>query len=44
MTLEVDGYVLHNYLVNSGAATTIIPKAVCDVMGLPLTRTSIGVL
>lgn len=44
MTLEIDGYVLHNYLVDFVAATTIMPKAACDVMGLPLTRTSIGVL
>lgn len=44
MTLEIDEYILHNCLVDSGAATTIVPKAVYDVMGLPLTRTSMGVL
>lgn len=40
MTLELDEYILHNCLVDSGAGTTVMPKAVCDVMGLPLTRTS----
>jgi len=44
MTLEIDEYILHNFLVDSRAATTIILKVACDVMGLPLTRTSMGVL
>jgi len=44
MTLEIDEYILHNCLVDSGAAMTIMPKVVYDVMGLPLTRTSMGVL
>jgi len=44
MTLEIEGYVLHNCLVDSGAATIIMPKAVCDVMGLLMIRTSTGVL
>lgn len=44
MTLEIDEYILHNCLVDFGAAIIIMPKVVCDVMGLPLTRTSIGVL
>lgn len=44
MTLEIEGYVLHNYLVDFEVGTTIMPKVVYDVMGLPLTRTSIEVL
>lgn len=44
MTLKIEGYVLHNCLVNFKATTTVIPKVVCDVMGLPMTRTSIEVL
>lgn len=44
ITLEIEGYVLNNCLVDSRVATTIIPKVVCDVMGLPMIRASIGVL
>jgi len=44
MTLEIEGYVLDNCLLDFRAATTIMPKVVCDVMGLPLTSTSRGVL
>ena len=44
MILEIEGYVLHNYLIDFGATTTIMPKAICDVMGLSIIRTSIGVL
>jgi len=44
MTLEIEGYVLHNCLVDFGVATTVMPKEMCDVMGLPMTRTSTEVL
>lgn len=44
MTLEIEGYMLHNCLVNFEAATTVMPKAVCDVMGLPMTRASTRLL
>lgn len=44
MTLEIEGYVLHNCLVDFEVATTVMPKVVCDVMGLPMTRTSTEVL
>ena len=44
MTLEINEYILHNCLVDFGAATTVMPKTICDVMGLSLTRASTGVL
>lgn len=44
MSLEIKEYALHNCLANCRAATTVMPKAVSDMMGLPLIRMSMGVL
>lgn len=44
ISLEYEGFVVHNYLIDFEASITIMPKAVCDIMGLQYTRTSNGVL
>lgn len=44
MTLKIEGYVLHNWLVDSRATVIVMPKAICDVMRFPLTRASTRVL
>jgi len=44
ISLELEGFVVHNCLIDSGASITVMPKAVCDIMGLQHTRSSSGVL
>lgn len=44
ISLEFEGFVIHNCLIDSGAAITVMPKVVCDIMGLQYTRTTDGVL
>lgn len=44
MMLEIEGYVLHNCLMDFEVATTVMVKAICYVMGLPMIRASRGVL
>lgn len=44
ISLELDGFIVHNCLIDFEASITVMPKVVCDIMGLQHTRASNGVL
>lgn len=44
ISLHIEGHVVHNYLINFGVSTTIIPNKIVDVMHFKCMRTSNEVL
>lgn len=44
ITLELEGHIVHNCMIDSGDAMTVMPKKVFDIIGFTYTRDSTRLL